>query len=365
MSFLSRTTVSAQAGLSPQARQPERAPPSPRLRSLGVRSLLTSTLGGSALCLSIACSVATDATPVEDEARSVHALIQIRRTETIEGEEKADALASILRVPLSTDPGEVLSVAGLRETLPPIGECRATSSLPARQGPTTQQQKTWEHTAQEPAAEWRDLPFGEVELVAASEVTVNTSSGVHSLAPHAFPTVSDWLRGVVYTSRDQQADALPEGSLYAILVNGAEGLGSIDATHESPQGPSSITLGGRPLEKVREIDREGTLDLTWTPSSNSLDVMAVSLRAEDSNYTCAFSDTLGAGSVPLGEFSTENVLADEAAKGVGPSEKPFQPGGSGTLSLHRVRVEASTSETDAAVLEVRFDFSVVADVVFR
>src|SRR6187549_639964 len=68
-----------------------------------------------------ACSVAAEADTSAEQRLVVHALVQVRRTETIGEEPRADALAGLIRVPDSADPAEVFAIAGLRETLPPAG----------------------------------------------------------------------------------------------------------------------------------------------------------------------------------------------------------------------------------------------------
>lgn len=303
----------------------------------------STTLGPPLACAlgalsTLACSVATDMNPEPEEARTVHALIQVRRTLSADGEGKADALASFLKIPLSADPGEVLTLAGLRDSLPKVGSCR------------TQELGRGLLAAE---LEPPDIAVGSAELVPAEDIVLETSSGRHPLAPHAFPAVSDWIRGVVYTSRTQEGTTLPEGEMYAILVGDAEGVGPIEARHQSPPGPSSITLGGHPLQEVRRVDPKSPLDLTWAPSSNPLDVMAISLRTADASYVCSFDDALGAGSLSPAEAQASF------------SRTSFVSGSPATLSLHRVRVEASSTGSEATVVEVRFDFAVVTDVSFE
>jgi hypothetical protein len=274
-----------------------------------------------------ACSVAAEAETSTEERLVVHALVQVRRTETLGGGSRAEALAGLIRIPDSADPAEVFSVAGLRETLPSAGQCQ-TGDLVAEE----------------------NAEIASVELVPADTVTVLTPGGEHPLAPHAFPSISDSIRGVIYTSRDQTAGSFPDAGKYEIVLRGAEGLGTTSAIHESPAVPSGVNLGGTPLSELEEL-AQSDLDFTWTPSGSTLDLLAVRLRWDDRTYTCTFKDADGFGSLSLAQ-------AAQALAGA------TQRGEKGTLSLHRVRAEASAAPGDTGVVEVRFDFSVAREIGF-
>jgi hypothetical protein len=276
-----------------------------------------------------ACSVAAEADTLAEERLVVHALVQVRRTETFGGEPRADALAGLIRVPDTADPAEVFALAGLREALPPLGQCLAGDVATTEPSEGAQS----------------------VELVPADTVLVVTPGGEHPLAPHAFPSISDSIRGVIYTSRDQTAWSLPDAGRYEIVLRGAEGLEHAHSSHQSPGVPSSVTIGGVPLSDIDEL-RQADLDLTWAPSGSTLDLVAVRLHAADSTYTCTFRDADGFGSMSL--LEAERALGLSAATA----------GSQGVLSLHRIRAEASATPGDTSVVEVRFDFSVAREVSF-
>lgn len=281
-----------------------------------------------------ACSVAAETDALAAERLVVHALVQVRRTETLGGEPRADALAGLIRVPDTADPAEVFALAGLREPLPAVGQCQAGDLAWAQLGDT-------------------DIGLPSVELVPADTVLVVTPGGEHPLAPHAFPSISDSIRGVIYTSRDQTAWSLPDVGTYEVLLRGAEGLEHGHSTHQSPGVPSSVTIGGVPLAEIDEL-RQADLDLTWAPSGSTLDLLAVRLHAADSTYTCTFRDVDGFGSMSLRE--AERALARSGTPVAGDTK--------GALSLHRIRAEASATPGDTSVVEVRFDFSVSREVSF-
>ena len=274
-----------------------------------------------------ACSVAAETETSAEEHLVVHALVQVRRTETLGGDSRADALAGLIRVPDSADPAEVFSLAGLREAFPGAGQCQA-GDLVARE----------------------NAEIASVELVPAEAVLVLTPGGEHALAPHAFPSISDSIRGVIYTSRDQTAGSFPDAEKYEIVLRGAEGLGTTSAVHASPAVPSGASVGGIPLAELEEL-AQSDLDFTWMPSGSTLDLMAVRLRWDDRTYTCTFKDADGFGTLSLAE----------AARALGGAT---QSGAKGTLSLHRVRAEASAAPGDTSMVEVRFDFSVAREIGF-
>jgi hypothetical protein len=283
------------------------------------------------------CSVATDATAPEDLARTTHALIQVRHTAKVEGPERADALAGFVRVPLTADPAELLALAGLREALPPEGTCQTELAGSAR-APK--------------APNWKELPEGGVELLPVDDLSLSTEGGDHQLAPRAYPSVSDWISGVVYTSRDQEATTLPTAGTYHIRVLGMDGAFEMDTTHESPPGISAVTVGGVPFADVRTLPFGAPLDLTWSPSENPLDLVAVTLSTSGFTHTCSTSDGEGAASVVL------DPLLD-------PEQPLLARGEPVTLTVRRIRTGASTNEAESFVLEVRFDFAVVADITFE
>ena len=297
--------------------------------------------GGLAALLLVpltACSVAAEADALAEEHLVVHALVQVRRTETLGGEPRADALAGLIRVPDTADAAEVFALAGLREQLPAVGQCQAGD--PA----VTQLAET-------------DIGVASVELVPADTVIIVTPGGEHPLAPHAFPSISDSIRGVIYTSRDQTAWSLPDAGKYEIVLRGAEGLEQGNAAYQSPGVPSSVTIGGVPLAEVDELS-QADLDLTWAPSGSSLDLLAVRLHLADSTYTCTFRDADGFGSMSL--LDARRALAPSLARVGDPTLGRAQ----GALSLHRIRAEASAAPGDASVVEVRFDFSVARELAF-
>ena len=281
-------------------------------------SLFTAWVVGLA---STACGLETEA-PEEHASGSTHAVISIERREAADGSSsRGEALAGFLNVPALVDADSVMSLVGLGLNLPEVGSCLVGNETP-RTGPLTE-------TAL-------------VEFLEAGDVILEVAGSQERLAPYAFPTVTDSISGVLYTSRDRAADPLPAASRYTVS---ADGLG-VRVAHAAPEAPEGITASGLPLAEVSEVRIDGPLDLTWSVGAPGDIVYAELVSTRRANRSvCAFADELGAGSVP-----TES----------------FAPGDTGQLLIHRLRTHAFDVADDvAATGQLRFDFALSAGVTFR
>lgn len=291
--------------------------------------------------LSGGCQLETDP-PADTEARTTHAVVTIERSESADGtNSKAEALAGFLEVPALVDAHSVLQLVGLGLDLPEVGTC-TLGSEPASAGPLTE--------------------TASVEFVDAGAVELEVSGAHERLAPYAFPTVTDSISGVLYTSRDRTADPLPSSSRYTLS---ADGLG-IRASLDAPRALSGVTINGTPLAEVASVSTASPLDLTWDVdtargSSASGDVVYVELTASGMTASgnassgnassgdarriiCSFGDELGAGSVPTEAFALE---------------------GTGVVTVHRLRAhEFDVLDADSNRGQLRFDFAVAANVTF-
>ena len=276
--------------------------------------------------LAAGCQIETDP-PADTEARTTHAVVTIERSEAADGtNSKAEALAGFLELPALADAHSVLQLVGLGLDLPEPGAC-TLGSEPVAAGPLTE--------------------TASVEFVDAGAVELEVSGARERLAPYAFPTVTDSISGVLYTSRDRTADPLPSGSRYTLS---AGGLG-IRASLDAPQALSGITINGTPFAEVASVSTASPLDLTWDvdtarASAAPGDIVYVELTASGSarRVICSFGDELGAGSVPTEAFATE---------------------GSGLVLVHRLRAhEFDVLDGDSNRGQLRFDFAVAANVTF-
>lgn len=285
------------------------------------------------VALSAGCSVAAEDYSLDPDSGETHAVVKVRHTLMQDGSARGDALTGFVRVPAGTDPQTIFQLAGLVQSLPPVGECRA--ELPSSEA----------------------LDFSEIsraELLEARSVDLQTAAGRHELAPFAFPTVADLLRGVVYTSRDRDASHLPAGANYTLDARGigdspeGEGL-DLSSDHFSPDLPGQVTVGAVALSELSSLPSTGVLDLSWSASSASEDLILATLRTQSVSWNCTFSDKEGFGSLPLVMDNGLN-LANE--------------GGTVQLELHRVRSTSHAGSGGIAEVRVTFDFAVQAQIEF-
>lgn len=279
-------------------------------------------LGLAAGLVVLAGGCALDPEPAgEDETGSTHAVISISRSETADGENsRAEALAGFLNVPPLVDAAAAMQLVGLGLDLPDLGSCLVGESNPV--GPLTE-------TAL-------------VEFVEAGDVTLDVAGAREQLAPFAFPTVTDSISGVLYTSRDRAADPLPSDSRYTVS---ADGLGLVVA-RDAPKALEGVTLSGLPLAEVEAVKTGTPLDLTWSVASAG-DVVYVELSggATGSRTICSFADDVGAGSVPTDGFTSGSI---------------------GQVAVHRLRMHSfEVLEADSNRGQLRFDFALTANIAFE
>lgn len=279
-----------------------------------------------AAALSVACSVTPESYATDEDTGSTQVVVAIARQESQAGNTSADALAGFLRLPASTDRQAALELAGLGVHLPEVGHCW--------QG---EQGRSSNPTSEVPAFEFMEA--GRVRIVA-------DGGEPHELAPHAFPSVANFVSGVLYASRERSGDGLPAGELYRVETNGGS-VGSLALEHPAPHALTDVTLNGTPLGQVERLRTDAPLDLIWTGSTHPNDRVYVALTSSESSSSlvCTFEDAAGAGTLSLHAFA---------------------PGTSAELSLHRLRVAWPTSPGGAVnQAELRFDFSVVRSVEFE
>lgn len=273
---------------------------------------------------SVGCSISAEDLPAQDAEGTTVAFVKIRQVQTLEGATRGDAIAGFLRVPQGGDADQLLALSGLSESLPQVGECADFSAPdPDALGPTSQ-----------PAS---------AELLEAQSVELLTGEGVHSLVPHAFPTIADLLRGVVYTSRDREASTLPPQQLYEVSgrnVSLAQGeFAQLQISEVSPGLPQAVRVNGAALEAVTVVPVSAVLDIAWEAGAPQ-DLVTVAIDAGELSTVCSFSDSEGFGSVPLAT----------------PGNQPLPVGTSALISVHRVR-HIEEAGQDLAMVGLVFDFA--------
>lgn len=289
----------------------------PVLGSFG-RSLAL-TLGAGAL----ACSAQVDEDHSASDAGSTRAVITVTRSAQAASPDdaRADAFAGFLRTPANADAKTSLAVAGLGLDLPTAGECRKGARTEA--------------SAAAPA-------LTRLELLDAGEVTLAAGGSVTTLAPRAFPTITDSISGVVYTTRDRAAAPLPAASPYTIATTGGSSLGALSGEVQAPALLKSVDLAGEPLAGGEPVAAHKDLSVSWAAGSAG-DSVYVEIEAGGDSHLCTFADEAGHGVIP-------------AALVPGP--------GSAAVTVHRVR-EALFADQAVARGSVRFDFELSASVTFE
>lgn len=270
----------------------------------------------------LACSAQVDTEHASTEVGSTRAVLSVTRSASAASPEaaRAEAFAGFLRTPADADAKSALGVAGLGLDLPAVGECRrgAKPEAAAKAGPTA------------------------FELLDAGEVTLAAGGGVTTLAPRAFPTITDAISGVVYTTRDRTAAPLPAASSYALATTGGSSLEAVTGEGQAPELLRDVVLDGEPLGTLEAVSARADLTLGWA-GGQAGDRIYVEVTGRGEPMTCAFADEGGHGSLPAALLP----VAGDAA-----------------VSVHRVR---EVPFSDAALVEgaIRFDFELSASVTFE
>lgn len=272
----------------------------------------------------LGCTAEADQYTADADTGSTHALVGIERSVSLDDSEAARAgvLAGFVQMPADVDAKSLFDLVGLTKPIPEIGRCRTRGQAPITPPLSS---------------------IGHVEFLEAGDVSVSAADARTTLAPHAFPTVTELISGIVYTTRDRSAEPLPGGARYSVHTSGAAGVPALAVEREAPAELEGVMVGGVSLAEVVELRASEPLDLTWTPANVPGDVVLVEVSGVDGagSSVCAFRDDAGVGSLP----------------------KDLAVPGPGRLSLHRVR-SAEFSAPGVEVGELRFDFEVAATLTF-
>jgi hypothetical protein len=276
------------------------------------------SLGAFALA-ALGCTVDVASEPGTEEAGKTHAIVTITRRAPADAPEdvRAGALASFVRLPANADAAGVLRAAGLLTDVPPVGECRRTT----------------------PGQTVGMAAVTRVELLDAGEVSVAAGGYVTTLALRAFPTVTDSIAGVVYTTRDRAAEPLPSGLTYTVAASGTPALGALSGAATAPSALGGVEVEGTPLAELESLGNARDLAVTWAAGAPGDRLLVV---------------------IDGGSTVTECTFKDEAGSGTLPAQKLPAPG-EATLAVHRLR-QAQFTDADIAGGELRFDFELEAPV---
>jgi hypothetical protein len=276
------------------------------------------------------------------------ARVVVERSRSLDGSNSAQAMAHFVEVTPGAESS--LELVGLHSpVLQPGQPCRTDHDAAS---------------ANEAPVELELLDAGAVEIV-LGHGNDGLAPTVVTLAPHAFPSISSFASGLVYTTRDRSADTLPSGAVYDIRVNGAQSNGAqsngaqsngaqsngarsiprLEFSGQAPDELTQVTLGGVPLEAVAELDAAAPLDVTWQVGRPG-DIVVVELANPDDGsrrLQCSFADDLGSASIA--------------------PHRLLPALGKARLSLRRVRqLDADLGSlgrgSDAVRGELRFDFEI-------
>jgi hypothetical protein len=244
----------------------------------------------------------------------------------------AHAIAHFVSLPQYSQPDLVLDTLGLRRVWPAVDNC-------VEQPPSPEA---------ELGLDLRSL--GHLELLDAGEVAIETERAAINLAPRAFPTVSQLVSGVTYTTRDQSLEPLPAALRYRFRTAGSASLPALNLSAIAPESLRHVTVSGLPIEETFTVPATAPLDVTWLPAAqgNPSDVVVLELTSDVASHSvrCAFRDDAGVGTLP-----------PELTKRVA---------GPGLLSVHRVRraVELfrASDEEIASTAQIDFDFVITRSV---
>lgn len=279
----------------------------------------------------LGCSVSAEDYGQEEGENTTHAVVRIQRSSGFDGSSRGDALAGFVQIPAEADADQILGLAGLSLALPKKGECWSGQQAFDGEGLSR---------------------VSRAELLEADSVELITADGTQLLAPYAFPTVADLLRGVVYLSRDRAAD-LPASGAYTISSRGIDAESdeplSLESEHTSPPTIEGLAVNGELLSSDLTVMAGPVMDLTWTRSGTEGDLVVVTLDSDEIAWTCTFADAEAFGSVPL-------LTEDGTALG--------EEGKSAVLSVHRVRSNTSAPGGGLDRLTVTFDFALETDIRF-
>ncbi|MGC4070324.1 MAG: hypothetical protein QM784_37810 [Polyangiaceae bacterium] len=197
-----------------------------------------------------ACS-ASNGDPVNfQESMRTHAVLWVdqRITSPDTGDKTESVETSVtfgaLRVPPTVNSNRLLELMGLGLELPPVGTCELSDmrshSVPALSS------------------------FERAELLDIGDLGLRIPAGPIKLTRQAFPTVTDFISGVLYTTRERLADS-PVGHEIRLFSTGSSNVMAFDVAVESAEFPRGISLDSTPVSEISRVSTLANLDLRWDP----------------------------------------------------------------------------------------------------
>jgi hypothetical protein len=274
--------------------------------------------------LALGCTTRVVDYTADADTGTTHALISVERSVEAESPAapRAAAFASFVRLPAFADAPRVLQLSGLLPELPAVGQCAELAD-------------------DVPEGALGDV--GTLAFLEVGDVSIATSTATTRLAPRAFPTVTDSIAGLVYSTRDRAAEPLPAATGYAVTAAGAGEIDPLRVEARAPRELEAVRVAGVALGDLDTLDVDEPLLVSWAPGVAG-DVVWIELGADGAAPSaCAFADEAGAGRLPAG-----------ALRAVG----------AGRVTVHRTRL-VQFGAPDVQHGELRFDFSIGRAVTFE
>jgi hypothetical protein len=262
------------------------------------------------------CSGPAAEPSLENEPSRTHVVVNVER-QSLDGHHGSDdfsVLLSVLKIPQSLRGDRLLRLMGLRSDLPVLGTCEVVE-LANRASPSLSSVER-------------------IELLDVGDVSVTSGKQTVRLARQAFPTVTDFISGVVYANRDKTPDLTSPNSGFVLRARGAIRLKAFTVEVADLPPLDHVLVDDAPLSEVPRLDGDSSFELRWNRGAPG-DVLWVEFACTTGHkvVSCAFDDALGNAKVPGG-------LNNER--------------GEAHLTLHRLhQVPVDVSGFDHA--EVRFD----------
>ena len=186
-------------------------------------------------------------------------------------------------MPATLDSRNIVRLVGLSINVPDVGQCER---LDYAGGPTE-----------------ATVSVQHVELLDVGDVSLGASNQSSLLVRQAFPTVTDFISGVVYTKRDLSSIPLPLATSYTLAARGAPDVAAFKIAVQAPEEPTDVAVDGLALAQVTRLSRKQNVKFAWKAGTPG-DKIAIDVKNPDrpGDVSCAFDDAAGEGIVPSDAF---------------------------------------------------------------
>ena len=243
------------------------------------------------------------------------------------------ASAYFMRLQAGADSVLAARLVGADLSLPAVGQCESADAL-------------WN----------RGLPLASLEpvdLVDVGQVSLEAGQTMETMAARAFPDVVDLVSGVVYTTRDQITDTLPDGERYVFRISGSAAFPPAALGALAPSPPADVQISGSPLGTDAVAVARQDLPLHWQAFPGG-SVIYVDIVPNDEGAVgrvrCTFADvgdaTIPAGALPHGAAQTvafHRVLRAPAEPVDQDAQLPQGPAGAVNLDGAEIRFDLATT----------------------